>query len=248
MNVLVIPEDFRKDQYILKPLFERLLASLGRRRAKVRVCQDPLLGGVGEALKRERIAEIVARYEGMTHVFVLCIDRDGDEGRRQRLDGLEAEFGDGRTFVAENAWEELETWVLAGLDLRRDWNWADVRAERRQGTVLRCPGKGPRGGRRPRRRPQGAGGRGSASDPPDPSEVRRGFRSSVPASGSGTRPGSTGPRSALKLANGAHASPTPPPGVRRPGGDRHGEAAMMLRGRVSRTGRSRIGPQPGRPP
>ena len=130
MNVLVIPEDFRKDQYILKPLFERLLASLGRRRAKVRVCQDPLLGGVGEALKRERIAEIVARYEGMTHIFVLCVDRDGEEGRRRRLDRLEEEFGDGRAFVAENAWEELETWVLAGIDLPGDWSWAEVRAER----------------------------------------------------------------------------------------------------------------------
>ena len=129
MNVLVIPEDFRKDQYILKPLFERLLASFGKKRARVRVCQDPLLGGVGEALKRERIAEIVARYEGMTQIFVLCVDRDGDEGRRRRLDRLEEEFGDGRAFVAENAWEELETWVLAGIDLPGDWSWADVRAE-----------------------------------------------------------------------------------------------------------------------
>lgn len=129
MNVLVIPEDFRKDQYVLKPLFERLLASFGKKRARVRVCQDPLLGGVGEALKRERIAEIVARYEGMTQIFVLCVDRDGDEGRRRRLDRLEEEFGDGRAFVAENAWEELETWVLAGIDLPGDWRWADVRAE-----------------------------------------------------------------------------------------------------------------------
>ena len=129
MNVLVIPEDFRKDQYILKPLFERLLASFGKKRARVRVCQDPLLGGVGEALKRERIAEIVARYEGMTQIFVLCVDRDGDEGRRRRLNGLEETFGDGRAFVAENAWEELETWVLAGIDLPGVWHWADVRAE-----------------------------------------------------------------------------------------------------------------------
>ena len=155
MNVLVIPEDFRKDQYILKPLFERLLASLGRRRAKVRVCQDPLLGGVGEALKRERIAEIVARYEGMTHIFVLCVDRDGEEGRRRRLDRLEEEFGDGRAFVAENAWEELETWVLAGIDLPGDWSWAEVRAERdvkeRYFDVLardRGVADGPGGGRK----------------------------------------------------------------------------------------------------
>ena len=129
MNVLVIPEDFRKDQYILKPIFGRLLRSIGSPRAKVRVCQDPLLGGVDEATKSERIAEIVARYDGMTDIFVLCVDRDGDVNRRRRLDQLERKFRSGRVFLAANAWEELETWVLAGLDLPRNWSWTDVRAE-----------------------------------------------------------------------------------------------------------------------
>ena len=46
MNVLLIPEDFRHDQYILKPIFEALLGDLGRPSARVRVCIDPLLGGV----------------------------------------------------------------------------------------------------------------------------------------------------------------------------------------------------------
>ena len=49
-------------------------------------------------------------------------------GRRKRLDQIETEFGD--TFFAENAWEEIETWVLAGLNLPTDWSWKDVRAER----------------------------------------------------------------------------------------------------------------------
>ena len=74
MNVLVIPEDFRKDQYILKPLVERLLRSVGRRNARVRICQDPLLGGIGEATKSERITEIVERYDRMTDVFGLCLE------------------------------------------------------------------------------------------------------------------------------------------------------------------------------
>ena len=46
MNVLIIPEDFRKDQYILKPIFERLFRSIGKRRAHIEVCQDPLLGAL----------------------------------------------------------------------------------------------------------------------------------------------------------------------------------------------------------
>ena len=131
MNVLVIPEDFRNDQYILKPLFARLFQSIGKGHARVRVCRDPLLGGVGEALKSDRIAEVVRKHAGMTNIFILCIDRDGDTNRRQRLDSLQQEFGNGQLFLflAENAWEELETWVLAGLDLPTEWNWKTVRAE-----------------------------------------------------------------------------------------------------------------------
>ena len=127
MTVLIVPEDFRKDQFILKPLFSRLLASMGKPWAKVRVCQDPLLGGVGEALKSERIAEITERYGGRVQVILLCIDRDGDPGRRQRLDQLQEEFGE--RLLAAEAWEEIETWVLAGLTLPPDWNWVEVRAE-----------------------------------------------------------------------------------------------------------------------
>ena len=131
MNVLIIPEDFRNDQYILKPLFSRLFQAIGKGRTRVRVCLDPLLGGVGEALKSERIAEVVRKHQGMTAIFVLCIDRDGDVNRRQRLDSLQQEFGGGHLFLflAENAWEELETWVLAGLDLPAAWDWKTVRAE-----------------------------------------------------------------------------------------------------------------------
>lgn len=129
MKVLIIPEDFRQDQYILKPIFERLLGSLGWSNCKVRVCQDPLLGGIDEALKIDRLKEIVNRYVGMMDIFVLCVDRDGQIGRRQRLDNIEANFHPDYRFLAANAWEELETWVLAGLDLPSDWRWADVRAE-----------------------------------------------------------------------------------------------------------------------
>ena len=129
MNILVIPEDFRNDQYILRPLFQRLFRSLNRR-ATVTVLTDPLLGGVGEALKSERLAEVVEQYDGMTDLFVLCVDRDGDASRRHRLAAIEQEFGNpARRFVTENAWEEIETWVLAGIDLPSGWQWSDVRRE-----------------------------------------------------------------------------------------------------------------------
>ena len=130
MRALVVPEDFSNDQHILKPLFSRLFKEIGWPHAKVNICTDPLLGGVNEALKSERIAEVVRQHGGMTDIFILCVDRDGDRGRRQRLDEIEKEFGSGgRVFLAENAWEEIETWALAGLDLPDEWRWADVRAE-----------------------------------------------------------------------------------------------------------------------
>lgn len=134
MNVLVIPEDFRKDQYILKPIVERLVAPIASR-ARVRVCQDPLLGGVAEALRWERIEEIVDRYRGMVQLFLLVVDRDGNQHRRDALDNLEQHAqgtlgGTDRVFLAENAWQEVEVWVLAGQkDLPSDWRWADIRAE-----------------------------------------------------------------------------------------------------------------------
>ena len=127
MKALVIPEDFRKDQYILKPLFTRLFRHLGVRPVEIEVCQNPLLGGVGNALNLENLDTIVEKRRPMYDLLILCVDRDGEAGRRQRLDEIEAHSGS--HFLAENAWEELETWVLAGLDLPGNWRWTDVRAE-----------------------------------------------------------------------------------------------------------------------
>ncbi len=134
MNVLVIPEDFRKDQYILKPIIQKMMGAIGSG-ARVQVCRDPLLGGVGEALKWERIAEILDRYRGMVRLFLLVIDRDCVDGRRAALDMLEqkareAFSGSDRTFLAEAAREEVEVWVLAGMtDLPKKWSWNEIREE-----------------------------------------------------------------------------------------------------------------------
>jgi hypothetical protein len=133
MNVLVIPEDFRKDQYMLKPIITAMLKELGKPNAKVRVCQDPLLGGVSEALKWDRIAEIVNRYV-MVDLFLLCVDRDGNESRKEKLLNIERKasdllVGSSRCLLSENAWQEIEVWVLAGQDLPSGWSWQDIRNE-----------------------------------------------------------------------------------------------------------------------
>lgn len=116
MKVLLIPEDFRHDQYILSPIFKRIFASVGKPNAKIRTCTDPLLGGVSEAMKPERLEEIFEQYNGMVDIFILCVDRDADVNREARLQALENRFNvNGRTFLAVAAREELEVWALAGL-------------------------------------------------------------------------------------------------------------------------------------
>ena len=126
MRILVIPEDFRNDQYILKPIFSRLFRTLGISTAHVQVCTDPLLGSVNQATRVDRLGDIVDRYR-MVDMFILCVDRDGDTNRHYSLQRLEDTLGS--KFIAVNAWEEIETWVLAGLTLPRGWSWDAVRAE-----------------------------------------------------------------------------------------------------------------------
>jgi hypothetical protein len=132
-SVLVIPEDFRKDQYVLEPIINAMMRALGRPRAKVRICRVPLLGGISEALKQERIAEIINRYRGMVDLFLLCVDRDGKPDRRASLDFIErlaaTLLTGNQKFFAENAWQEVEVWVLAGHTLPKDWSWKEIRDE-----------------------------------------------------------------------------------------------------------------------
>jgi len=134
MNVLIIPEDFTHDQHSLKPIIQKMLAALGKPRARVIVLKDPNLGGVEEAVKWERIKEIIDENR-MVNLCLLCVDRDGKPNRKVQLDKIEANAKEiltsDRLFLAENAWQELEVWILAGYgDLPKEWKWADIRSDR----------------------------------------------------------------------------------------------------------------------
>jgi len=135
VNVLVIPEDFRKDEAILLPLVRSLMKAIGVR-ARVTVCKDPLLGGVSEAMKWEHVDQIVDKYWGMVQLYLLLVDRDGEAGRVAGLGRLERlaseKLGEHTwTFLGENAWQEVDVWILAGMrDLPREWSWAEVRQDR----------------------------------------------------------------------------------------------------------------------
>ena len=132
-NVLIIPEDFRKDQAILKPIIEALFKYLDKPRANVVVCRDPLFGGISNVMSWERLSPVLNRYRGSFQIILLLVDRDGHEGRRVALNGLEATSATnypGLQFLAENAWQEVEVWALAGCtDLPAEWQWREIRAE-----------------------------------------------------------------------------------------------------------------------
>ena len=45
----------------------------------IQICRDPLLGGVGEALKSENMEVHLGEVpEACVDIFVLCVDRDGN--------------------------------------------------------------------------------------------------------------------------------------------------------------------------
>lgn len=131
MIVRVLCEDFRKDQYIIKPVVEAMMAQLNKPRAKVEVIRDPLLGSVSVALNWSRIQPILDRYSGMTDFFLLIVDRDGEENRIFALRGLEEKANlIGRPpLFAENAWQEVEVWALAAQE-PLPARWSEIRADR----------------------------------------------------------------------------------------------------------------------
>ncbi|MEK6324591.1 MAG: hypothetical protein AABN33_23360 [Acidobacteriota bacterium] len=131
-NVLVIPEDFTKDEPVLKPLVERILKECGRK-PTVEVCTDPNFQGVHAALKLESLRKVILLYP-MVDLFVLIVDRDGQPGRKQSTDEIETTLSaelkpKAKRFLAEVAWQEAEVFILAGLELPADWRWADIRAD-----------------------------------------------------------------------------------------------------------------------
>ncbi|MGC8638243.1 MAG: hypothetical protein ACP5XB_00010 [Isosphaeraceae bacterium] len=133
MRALILAEDFVKDEFLLQPIIQAMMKALGKSNSKVKVCKDPRFHGTGEALKWESIKQALDRHRGMVDLFLLCVDRDGEKNRRDRLDGIEKNasgvVGENRCFLAENAWQEVEVWLLMGHDLPPKWNWKKIRAE-----------------------------------------------------------------------------------------------------------------------
>jgi hypothetical protein len=123
---MIIPEDPVLDQYVLKPIVERMFEHLGRR-ARVQVLTSPRLQGVEQALDRGVLARVVSQYP-MYDAFLLMVDRDAVESRVALASLRESEHP-GRLFACL-AIEEVEVWMLALHRERLGVPWRDVRADR----------------------------------------------------------------------------------------------------------------------
>lgn len=133
MNVLVISENGDQDQFILKPILKAMLQELGVPKVIINM-PSRRVKGVEEALEWESIKEVIEEFSWLVDLFLLCVDRDGNENRKKRLNEREKQAAEilaaEKGFFAENAWQEIEVWVLAGHnDLPPKWKWQEIRDE-----------------------------------------------------------------------------------------------------------------------
>ena len=125
MRVLIILEDPTLDQYIVKPIVERMMRELGRS-ARVDVLWDPWLSGIDHALDEGTIRDIVTDHP-MVDVFILVVDRDCDRiANEARVAQRGADHGG--KLIGCLAREEVEVWMLA-LYGRLPVSWKVLRAE-----------------------------------------------------------------------------------------------------------------------
>jgi hypothetical protein len=124
MKVLVIPEDSKLDQYVLKPVMERIFQAL-EIAARVDVLPDRRLRGVSHAL--DSVDEIIADNP-MEDLFLLVIDRDCDrENNTVRAQQVQSRHTG--KLIAICAREEVEIWMLALHRGKLAASWRDIKAD-----------------------------------------------------------------------------------------------------------------------
>jgi hypothetical protein len=110
MKVLVIPEDPLNDQYILKPVVERIFADL-ERPARIEILQSPRLRGIDEALNEDVVRNIVNERR-MFDLVLLIVDRDCNRyNNEQKAKARQEEHS--RQLLTCLAIEEVEVWMLS---------------------------------------------------------------------------------------------------------------------------------------
>jgi len=135
VNVQVILEDTPRDQHIAIPIVQAVFQYIGRP-AKVRAFNERMRS-VERATDFDSLLPLLAARSGMVDLFILIVDRDCRAPNRPRggnraaaLQILETRvvesgvLGPNCHFMACEAWEELEVWLLAGF---YHTNWNEIR-------------------------------------------------------------------------------------------------------------------------
>jgi hypothetical protein len=144
-NVLVIAEDYSKDQHILRPLVSRLLRECGKPNAKVNLWANLAVRGFESV--RDKLAEIIGDFPQI-RLFLFLPDRDGKpQSRADLFTRLESEHGP--KLVCCAAVEEVEAWLLAGHLDKLAQPWPQVRADTSVKENVFAPFLREHGNRRP---------------------------------------------------------------------------------------------------
>ena len=74
MKILILLEDHIHDQYIAKPIIEKLFTFINKS-AKVVACQDPRFGSISELSKAVNLQNVIDKYP-MVDVIIIIADAD----------------------------------------------------------------------------------------------------------------------------------------------------------------------------
>ncbi len=135
LRVSVVCEDHTNDQYIVRPVLQRLLTSLGKGRASVSVVTSPRLRGYPSL--RAQACAVLEQYGYVSDLVIFVVDADGEDGqngRRDRAAELRGVLAGCRAHVEKGlvvaAIQEVEVWALWGYRAEIAVPWATVRSDR----------------------------------------------------------------------------------------------------------------------
>ena len=122
---------------MLEPIVRAMMRGERTAPVSVKTYASRQYRGVDQATNWRRVESIIQEELGMTDLFLLLVDRDCVEMRRESLTNIEAKAKDilptGKALLAENAWQEIEVWILAGSTWKKgqrtETMWSDIRAQ-----------------------------------------------------------------------------------------------------------------------
>lgn len=127
-RVLVIPEDPTHNGYILRPVVQALLASVGRPRAEINVLSSPRLTGFDHAMRAIR-EELVERYR---YYDLWLFLPDADRANPEAMVALEGRLSaKGVKLLVCAAQPEVEIYACAGYREELGLPWAEARTHGR---------------------------------------------------------------------------------------------------------------------